>query len=199
MTKKVLGFDVSSSCIGWGLLEIDESNQSIKYLDSGLIKPIKTGTIIERLASTRDQISKIIKKCSPDHIGIEDIISFIRNKSTANTIITLAVFNRMVGLVSMDYLNKNPELFGVLDIRHGLKLTPDFPKKEEIPELVAKHLGIKFPYLYIKCGKSKGKIHVTSYDRADGLAVALKYAFVLTGKSAKSVKKKKTRKKKAKK
>jgi len=178
---KVLGFDVSSSCIGWGLLEIDNAN-NIKYLDSGLIKPTKDGSILERLHGTRDLVEVVIKKYKPDHIGIEDIISFIRNKSTAATIITLAVFNRMVGLLSMDLTGNAPSLFSVLDIRHGLKLNSTFPKKEDMPELVAHHLGIKFPYIYINRGKTKGKVHITSYDRADGLAVALHHAFTLTGK-----------------
>lgn len=188
MIKRILGLDVSSSCIGWGLLEIDDSN-NIKYLDSGLIKPVKDGSILERLHGTRDLVETLIKKIKPDHIGIEDIINFIRNKSTAVTIITLAVFNRMVGLLSLDLIGSSPQLFGVLDIRHGLKINKTFPKKENMPELVAKHLDIKFPYIYINRGKTKGKIHVTSYDRADGLAVALHYAFILTGKYEKKKKK----------
>jgi Holliday junction resolvasome RuvABC endonuclease subunit len=192
---KVLGLDISSSCIGWGLLEIDNSN-NITYLNSGIIKPPKNGSILERLHGTRDLVAAVIKKNKPDYVGIEDIISFIRNKSTATTIITLAVFNRMIGLLSMDLIGNVPELFSVLDIRHGLKLNSTFPKKEDMPELVAYHLGIKFPYTYITRGKSKGKIHITSYDRADGLAVALHYAFSLTGKTKKSTKKrtKKTKK-----
>jgi Crossover junction endodeoxyribonuclease RuvC len=181
MIKKILGLDVSSSCIGWGLLEIDESNKEIKYLDSGLITPTKDGDIIERLFQTKNEVLSIMDKCEPDHIGIENIINFIRNKSSANTIITLAVFNRMVGLLARDFLNKSPELFGVLDIRHGLKTNKILPKKEDMPELVAKHLGITFPYKYINRGKTKGKVHVTNYDRADGIAVALYYAFKLTG------------------
>ncbi len=190
MKKKILGFDVSSSCIGWGLLEIDESN--ISYLDSGILKPKKTGTILERLSDTRDKISTLINKLSPDYIGIEDIINFIRNKSSANTIITLAVFNRMIGLCSFDFLKKPPELFGVLSIRHGLKTNKLFPKKEDMPELVSNHLKIKFPYEYMKVGKNKGKPHVTNYDRADGIAVALYYAFILTNKTKveKKIKKK---------
>ncbi len=188
--KKILGFDVSSSMIGWCLLEIDEGfhskemEQQIKYIDSGLFKPKKEGNILERLENTRNEISKIINKCSPDYIGIEDIINFIRNKSSANTIITLAVFNRMIGLLAFDFLKKSPELFGVLSIRHGLKFNKIFPKKEDMPEIVAKHLNIKFPYKLMTMGKNKGKPHITNYDRADAMSVALYYAFVLTGKLA---------------
>src|SRR5882724_11148290 len=169
MKKRILGFDVSSSCIGWGLLEIEEETKEIKYLTSGLLKPTKEGNLIERLGDTRDKVSQIIQDCSPDYIGVEDIINFIAKRSSANTIITLAVFNRMIGLLSFDFLKKSPQLFSVLTIRHALKTNKKFPQKEEMPELVAKHLDINFPYEYIKVGKNKGKYHITSYDKADGL------------------------------
>ena len=45
-----------------------------------------------------------------------------------------------------------------------------------MPELVSNHLGITFPYKYNKNGKIKDE----SYDMADGVAVALYYAFVLS-------------------
>lgn len=179
MLKKILGFDISSTTIGYCVLTIDETTKDIKFVSVDYLKPTKKGTLIERLADTRDKIKKIIEDIKPDHISIEDIIMFIRGKSTANTIVTLALFNRMIGLLAYDYLKKMPSLLGVLAIRHGLKLTPDFPDKEEMPEIVAKHLGMKFPYQY---NKNK-KIKVESYDMADGIAVALFYAFILTGKS----------------
>ena len=73
-----------------------------------------------------------------------------------------------------------------MTIRHGLKIDGDFPKKEDMPALVAKHLGITFPYEYDK----KGKVKVESYDKADGVAVALYQAFLLAGKVKRKGKKK---------
>jgi hypothetical protein len=175
--KRVLGIDVSSTTIGYCVLEIDDNN-NIKYVSSNYLKPVKTGSIIERIVDTRNKIQDIINKVKPDYIGIEDIIQFMQGKSTAKTIIMLTTFNRMIGLCAHDYLNKVPELFSVMSIRHGLKFDKIFPKKEDMPELVAKHLGITFPYELNK----KGKIKVESYDKADGVAVALYYAFILTGK-----------------
>jgi len=193
-TKRILGFDVSSSTIGYCVLTVDDNN-NIKFVSCAYLKPIKKGTILERVADTRDKIKKLIETIKPDQIAIEDIIMFIRGKSTANTIITLATFNRMIGLISLDYLKKCPEMHGVLAIRHGLKLTPDFPAKEEMPEIVATHLKITFPWEYNK----KGKVKVESYDKADGIAVALFHAYCLTGKcsiKAKLPKKKKVKKNK---
>jgi Holliday junction resolvasome RuvABC endonuclease subunit len=190
--KTVLGFDISSTTIGWCALNLDDDKISIIKYD--YIKPLKNGTIIERIVDTRNKIKKIIESIKPDHIGIEDIIQFMQGKSTAKTIITLTTFNRMIGLLAYDYLNKSPELFSVMTIRHGLKINNTLPKKEEIPELVAKHLGITFPYQLNK----KGKIKVENYDMADGIAVALYYSLKLSGK-LKPKKQKKTKLKKVKK
>jgi Holliday junction resolvasome RuvABC endonuclease subunit len=184
--SKVLGFDVSSTTIGYCVLEVDEAAGKIDFTYANYLKPIKKGTIIERIVDTRNKIQLIIDQVKPDYIGIEDIIQFMQGKSTAKTIITLTTFNRMIGLLSHDYLQKSPELFSVMTIRHGLKVGKVLPKKEDMPDLVAKHLGITFPYEMNK----KGNIKVESYDMADGVAVALYYAFVLTGKIKRKAKKK---------
>jgi Holliday junction resolvasome RuvABC endonuclease subunit len=178
----IAGFDVSSTTTGWCILQIDDK-KSIKYIDSGYFKPIKTGTIFEKLSHSRDQIVSILDKYKPDDIAIEDLIQFMKGHSTAKTIITLALFNRNVGMTSYDYLGKNPQLFNVMSIRHGLKLSKELPKKEDMPELAAHHLGIKFPYHHGKGGKIKKE----SEDVADAVAVALYYSFILTGKIKKKI------------
>jgi Holliday junction resolvasome RuvABC endonuclease subunit len=195
--SKILAFDVSSTTIGWGSLLIDDQTKEINLLDCGYIKPIKDGSIVDRIVHTRDRILEIINKQKPDYIGVEDIIKFMKGKSTADTIIMLTTFNRMTCLLAYDYLKKLPELFNVMTIRHGLKIGKILPKKEEMPELVAKHLGITFPYEYEINKRSKiQKISEESYDTADGIAVALYYAFILTGKKIKKPAATKTKKNK---
>lgn len=188
---KVLGIDCSSTTIGYCVLEVDETNGKIDFILANYIKPNKKGHIVERIAETRNQIRSVIDQVKPDYIGIEEIIQFMQGKSTAKTIIMLTTFNRMTGLCAYDYLHRAPELFNVMSIRHGLKLNKDLPKKEDMPALVAKHLGITFPYQINK----RGKIKVESFDMADGIAVALYYALVLTGKIQRKVKKVKAKKK----
>jgi Holliday junction resolvasome RuvABC endonuclease subunit len=184
--QTILGFDVSSTTIGWCSLSICPARNYVKFIKSGYIKPQKKGSIIARLAETRNEVNKVIQTFKPDFIAIEDIISFMKGASTAKTIIMLTTFNRMIGLTAHDYAGKVPELFSVMSIRHGLKTSKDLPKKEDMPELVAKHLGIKFPYEINK----KGKVKVESFDMADGVAVALYYAFLLTGRIQRKAKKK---------
>jgi hypothetical protein len=187
--KRVLGIDCSSTTIGYCILDVDESSGKIDFGFAGYIKPIKKGTIIERIVDTRNKLNDILNKFNPDYIGIEDIIQFMQGKSTAKTIITLTTFNRMACLLAHDFLHKSPELFSVMTIRHGLKIDKVLPKKEDMPELVAKHLKITFPYERTTKGKKKGGIKVESYDMADGVAVALYHSFLLTGKIKRKVKK----------
>jgi len=177
--KRVLGFDISSSCIGYSVLDIDD-DKNISLVKAGFLKPIKKGSLIERIVDTRDHVKNIIETYQPNYIGIEDIIQFMQGKSSAKTIIMLTTFNRMVCLCAFDYLKHSPELFNVMSIRHGLKMQKNLPKKEDMPELVAKHLNITFPYEWTAKGKKKGAIKVESYDIADGIAVSLYYAMVLT-------------------
>jgi Holliday junction resolvasome RuvABC endonuclease subunit len=181
MVKTILAFDVSSTTIGWCALNWDEAND-IQFHQAGYIKPVKKGPIIDRIVDTRNQVKKIIDDIKPDFMAVEDIIKFMKGKSSAQTIIMLATYNRMVCLAAHDYLGHAPTLYNVMTIRHGLKTGKDLPKKEDMPALVSRHLGITFPYEYIAKGKNKGGIKVESYDKADGVAVALYHAFVLSGK-----------------
>lgn len=185
---------MSSSTIGYCVLEVDETAKTFKYVSMNYLKPSKKGSIMERIVDTRNKINDIVNKVKPDYIGVEDLIKFMP-KSTATTVVVLTTFNRMICLLSHDYLQKLPELFNVMSIRHGLKLNKDLPKKEDMPELVAKHLGITFPYVYDKNGQVKEE----SRDMADGVAVALYYAFILTGRVKSKAKKTKVKKAKAKK
>lgn len=176
---KVLGLDISSSIIGYSVLEINKINK-IENIQMSFIKLTQDKNIINRIVDARTKILKVFNDVGPDFIGIEDIIKFMP-KSTASTVITLTTFNRMICLLSYDYLGKYPKLFNVMSIRHKIKLNNLFPKKEDVPNLIEKHLNIKFPYIYDK----KNKIKNISFDMADAAAVALCYYWDLIDKTNK--------------
>jgi hypothetical protein len=177
---RVLGLDASSTTIGISLLSTD-SDSKIILEHQEFYKPPKEGSIFERLSTTKDFICKKIIELRPDEVAIEDIIQFMKGASGAKTIILLAIFNRTIGLACFDLLNKDPVLLSVMKIRHKLKFNKQFPKKEDMPEIVAKHLNIDFPYYYVfdKNGNIKknktgdNKIMVESFDVADSIAAAL--------------------------
>jgi Holliday junction resolvasome RuvABC endonuclease subunit len=166
-TERILmGLDVSSTTIGICVLSLKDDTVTLKHLDH--FKPPKTGHLIERLAKTRAYIQKQLAKYNPDEIVIEDILLGMGGKTTIKTLSSLAVFNRVVCLAAYDQLGRLPYLYTVLKVRHAIKLDKTLPKKEDMPELVAKILKIKFPYLL-----KNGKIIVENYDRADAVAVVL--------------------------
>jgi Holliday junction resolvasome RuvABC endonuclease subunit len=185
---KFMSFDISSTTTGWAVFNVDKKN-NIKLLDSGFFKPSKNGDIFERLASVRADVNSLLKTFKPEEVAIEDITQFMPKMSSANTIITLALFNRTIGLAVYDFLNKSPHLYSVMAIRHGIKQTADLPKKEEIPALVESLLGVSLPRQYKKNGTPKDELH----DEADAIAVGLFHAYKITNKleSLKSSRKKK--------
>lgn len=187
--KIVMGFDVSSSAIGFGVLKITAENE-IQFLEMDYFKPQKTSSILDDLFHTRNEIQKLLQKFSPTHIAIEDCILFMKGMSSAQTITKLTAFNRMVCLACMDFLNRKPELFSVMTIRHGIKLGKLAPKKEEVPDLVSAHLMITFPWELNRKGNPK----VENFDKADGMAVSLRLALEMTNRLPTKKKSKKKKK-----
>lgn len=163
---KILGFDVSSTVTAYCCMTVED--KKIINIEHGFFKPNKKGTIFERLSSFQKEIEKIVKKFNPDQIAIEDIIQFMKQKSQANTIITLALFNRQVGLTCFNF-GYQPYLYNVMQIRHCIKLNKDIPKKEDVPSVLEKRLNITFPFILNK----KSKIKPESYDVSDAFAVTL--------------------------
>lgn len=180
---KILGLDVSSSTIGICILQVDDGYNIVPQLIT-YYKPPNKENILDSMYETKQFITKLINEYKPTHIGIEQIIPYMEGASSANTIIKLTSFNRMCAMVAYEHLNYPPELFNVLTWRHGIKLTKQLPAKEQIPQLVSKHLKIKFPYIYkqYKRKTNKKTLALETYDQADAVGIALYYTFLLIGK-----------------
>lgn len=172
--KRIMGLDVSSSTIGISV--IDTAGDAIEIVKLDHYKPQKKGSIFSRIDTTQKKIQELLDQYKPDLIGIEDIAGgFSFGGSTSTTLIILATFNRACGIVCYKYLgNKDPMLCNVMSIRHALKTTKKAPKKEEMPELIAKRLGWeRFPYKMRKNRKGEIVMMNESLDECDSLAVAL--------------------------
>jgi len=166
---KILSLDASTTTIGLAVLLYQDGKINLIHLEH--FKPNKELEIFEMLNSVRNYIIDKIKEFQPDEVCLEDIVLFMKGHSTAQTISSLAILNRTVGLAVYNQLGKSPNLLSVMKIRHAIKKNKIFPKKEEIPDLVASHLKIEFPWMYNK----KGKPLVENFDRADGIACGLAY------------------------
>jgi Holliday junction resolvasome RuvABC endonuclease subunit len=167
---RVLGLDASTNTIGICVLDFTLDGK-FDLVTASYYKPPKKGHPIERLGMTKLAIEKIIEKYQPDHIALEDIILFMKGKSTAKTTTSLAALNRTVGLAVYEKTNNPPILLNVLTIRHAIK-DKEVPDKDKIPDTVAGKLNIKFPWILNK----NQKPIIENYDMADGMAVALAYA-----------------------
>ena len=198
--RRVLSFDASTKTIGVSVIDYKEhwvtGLPQIGLVHSEAYSPPRKGNILARLHAVREKIAEYIATWEPDDVALEEIMLFMQGKSNAKTITSLAVLNRTVGLAIFDLMGKPPEMLHVSSIRASLKINDQRPKKEDMPDIVAHHLGITFPWIMDK----KGKIAVESYDMADGIAVGLAFIVLNSAekKPRKTSKKKTTRAKKPK-
>jgi Holliday junction resolvasome RuvABC endonuclease subunit len=172
--KRVIGLDASTSVIGIGIIDYDGYNTILVHCE--YYKPDKTNGILEMLRQARDYILSIAIKYNIDEFVIEDYIRFMKGSSSAATTIPLAILNMTLRLAILDNLNINPECLNVLKIRHTLKLSKQLPAKEDMPDLVAHHLNIDYPWLYKINKRTKQQVIMEeSRDVADAISVALAY------------------------
>jgi Holliday junction resolvasome RuvABC endonuclease subunit len=172
----LLGFDISSSVIGYSVIEY--KNNKIKLLHYDYYEPLNTQkhSLYESLVEVKKFVRQKVEEFKPDKIIIEDIAQHFSGKgSTANTIIKLAVYNRTICLTVFEEYGIVPELINVNTVRSVLRPEDHEGRlmKEDVPFAIEKILKIKFNFIY----KKKGKIDTKTYDMADAVAVSL--AFIM--------------------
>lgn len=176
MTKKIMGLDVSSSTVGLSLLTQFDGYTELTHVE--YYKPSKEGTIFERLSKLKSYINKNLNEFKPDEVIIEDILLGMSGQTSINTISLLAIFNRTVGLIVYESLNKSPILYSPREIRKSLELNNIIPSKEQVPEFLEQHMNIKFPWIKKKNKKTgKEKIIIENYDMSDAIGCA--YCYIL--------------------
>lgn len=168
---RILSLDISTTTIGISVLE-HNNGKNIKLLHQEFYKPPKID-IFEMLLDVSNHMRSIYDTWKPDEIAIEEFIQFMKGGSGAKTIIPLAVLNRVIGFCFFIWTGQTPILYSVMTIRHTIKFGKKIPPKEDIPEIVAKHLQIEFPYYYKTNKRGKQTIMTESYDVADSIAVGL--------------------------
>jgi Holliday junction resolvasome RuvABC endonuclease subunit len=119
--ERILALDISSSTIGWAILELD--NQILTLPHNGYIKPPpkRKGSMSFRLSETFDHISDLIDLHKPTDVVVESYAKrFSKGRSSAQTIITLSVFNEVCSLVAYRKLGKDTYQYPVVSIRAAL-------------------------------------------------------------------------------
>jgi len=184
----VLGLDISSSTIGFSVLQYTTDASTISLQNYGYIKPDKDGDIEPRLDSAIKEIIKIYKKYKPDVIVVEEITKFMKGGSQANTIIMLATFNRTISYELYKISKKQIHRLMPATIRKeikeylGLKNKLD---KEGVYEEVKKRFNNLAIETYIPSrGKNKGKVVEKEENRDITDAVAVAWSWIIRDSNA---------------
>ena len=173
MKKIILGFDVSSSVIGWAVLNYDSSLNSVTLIKTGNLKPPKkdTGDLSMRLSKTYCAIEDLINIELPDEIVVEDYAKrFSAGRSTANVIIILSVFNEIVCLASYKYLKSPVSRYPVVTIRAtlGKFFNKKIISKDDVYPVIVEN----FSDFKQKINK-KNNISKESFDEVDAISVGM--------------------------
>ena len=160
-----LGFDVSSTCVGWATSKDD------KITDAGFVEISKLTSAKEKTQLVLDNIRL---KEYPDHINIEaPLVGFGRGKSSSHTIITLIRYNAIFEYIITEKYSKsqihliNPstarkQVFGVGRIK-GMKAKPFV--RQELEKIMDTS-----PWIVIN---RIGNWHKRNEDTYDGIVCAL--------------------------
>ena len=172
---RVLGLDISSSVIGWAIIEEDGSIG--KLIEYGHLQPPpkKKGSIAFRVSAAYDMISVLLKDKEPDIVAIEAYASkFSAGRSTARTIIILSVFNEVISMACLRKLNIEPKKYAVSTIRsclskiNGSKIS----SKEEAFDFIVDNFS------NFKTRKNRaGNMAKQCLDEADAIAVAITHIY----------------------
>lgn len=179
--EKILALDISSSTIGWSILERDEDN--IQLVDYGHIKPpakVKAAKVgfgySYRLNEISKEISKLLFNTNPDTVVVEDYAKkFSSGRSSANTIIVLATANEVVSLTCFQIMNKEVTRIPVTKLRSVVmkKYQVDVKDKDDAMNL-CKNLFNNFK----TANNKNGNIQKECYDQSDSIIVGLGYCII---------------------
>ena len=177
----ILGLDVSTACTGWSILDSEG-----QLVDMGAIVLSKAKTLYKKAEAVRSIIQDLSIKYDISSIFIEENLqSFRRGFSSAQTLSTLARFNGVVSMVAYDIFKLEPSHINVNFARKslGIKLVRKSkggaPTKEQIHSWVDEQLSsgggmFVWPIKTFKSGPRKGMqcIDPISYDMADAYVIA---------------------------
>lgn len=169
LMKKVLSFDISSTTIGYSVIEYSENN--IDLISHGNIKPPKSdkGSLSFRALSASRDIRKLLKEINPDEVAVEAYAQrFSAGRSTARTIIVLSFFNELISMIVLDELGFETYKYPVITIRTTISkfIGVKTISKENMFDVITKHFS-NFTLKKNKTGKTKEE----SFDESDAIAV----------------------------
>lgn len=176
--KKLLSFDISSSTIGWSLFEIDIPTNTAELKDVSYYHPPSSANVAmsTSLEATERWVIDLINSYHPDEIVIEEYSkAFMGGRSTAGTIIKLAVFNEVISLAAFKVTKILPTKYAVQTIRAsiGKIYAKKIVSKDDVFEEIASRVTKTTLELKKTRKGSAVKYQDHCYDMIDSVAVGL--------------------------
>tara|TARA_B100001123_G_scaffold429395_1_gene547835 strand:- start:4848 stop:5414 length:567 start_codon:yes stop_codon:yes gene_type:complete len=174
----ILGLDVSTSCTGWCILHHDGS---LAEMDSIILTGHKS--VYKKAQAVEEALTDVMIRYDISHVYIEENLqSFRRGFSSAQTLSTLARFNGIVSLLSYQVCGIEPVHINVNAARKvlGIKILSKkkggAPTKEQVFNWVSGNVSNSthtWPKKTLKSGPRKGQtiLDVSSYDMADAYVI----------------------------
>ena len=172
----ILGLDVSTSNIGYAILKKDGTLAEMGYIELS-----KKKTFIEKNAEAHRVLEDINKKYRIQNVFIEECLQrFSFGRSSANTIVRLALFNGSVQYITNLVFDCVPEVLNVNKARKSLQITTQtqkkcgIPIKEQVFQWVSANLSYQWPTKVLRGGPRKGQTVLIDqvYDMADAWVIA---------------------------
>jgi len=175
--KKMIALDISSSTIGWSVFSFNKDK--ILLSRWGHIKPTKKGTLAQRAIDARIKVKKIFLEEVPDEVVVEDYASkFSSGRSTARTIIVLAVFNEAIKMLAHETLSISAYAYPVRTIRSVVSKNElkDISDKDKVLNFCSN----KFKKYSIVMNRNNN-VKKECYDECDSMAVGVCHFYKAKG------------------
>ncbi len=172
----ILGLDISTSCVGWCVLDTEGN-----LLKMGYIPLSKETDTFSKASRVSKELSWLNIQHEVSSIFIEENLQAFRpGLSSAKTLLTLARFNGIVSYICHKEFNINPININVNSARKILEIKIQKKNKKSTKEQVidwvsSKLLDYDWPTKKLKSGPRKGMIILepSCYDMADAYVIAL--------------------------
>lgn len=155
----ILGLDVSTSTIGYSILD-SEGNM----LELGFLSLKKAKNLLVKAEMYEELLLRLKSKYSFSRVFIEEAFQrYSRGMSSARTITLLAAFNGIIQYANYKLLRITPELISVSAARKLCNIPVQSKKKagkdvkEQVFEWVDKRLGYEWPTKILRNGPRRGK------------------------------------------
>ena len=172
----VLGLDISTSVVGWCILDKDTN----EFVSAGAIDLKKIKCVFHKATNVFNELKSLERTHRVDYVAIEENLQAFRpGFSSAKTLVSLARFNGMVSLYSHDIFGIVPDFINVNHARKlvGLKIDrkSSLSTKEQVFDFVKGRLpGYDWPMKTMKSGPRKGLVLFADgcYDISDAYVIA---------------------------